>query len=186
MVAGVLVPVARAGFQLVSRNSGKILNTVAVGGILSTAWDWLTGDDDDDRRRELVKELHEVRSELAEPGKDLQEASALAQRDAQIQDELERLGIEVRATFGDPGEQRAAEQNVQRAQAAGFDAPSITAGANITSLDLKELSLLNKDVDLVASAYRIPISALPELIKSMKRLQAYSYDQLTDLMKVFS
>jgi hypothetical protein len=186
MVAPLVAVAGRAGFQLVRKNSGKILEFIGIGTALTAAYDWFTGDEDDENRKELIEELHEVRTALAEPGLDPQEAVRLATRDSEIQDELDDLGIEVRATFGDAETNEAANRNIAAARAAGLSAPSITPGANITSADLTELNRLNSDLQLVAGALRIPQSALPGALRSMKRLMAYEYQQLVTLEKALS
>jgi transcriptional regulator with XRE-family HTH domain len=85
----------RAGVSYLLRTkTGKTLATVGLYEASNAAWDWMFGTEAEDQA-ELVQELLEIRKQLNDPSTDSDELQELAERDTDIQEELEEMGITV-------------------------------------------------------------------------------------------
>jgi len=168
---------ARAGFTLVQKNSGAILTTIGLGSAAEMAWDWVFGPSySQQEQQDLVAELQTVRSQLAEPGLEPEEAMKLAQRDSEIQDALADLGIEVRADFQSAQDTQSIQQNAANA-GMSFSAER----PNVTMADTRLLLEVKKAMGTIASQFGGPKGSLPDTIAALRLLMTFDDDQLNQL-----
>jgi len=168
---------ARVGFKLIQQNSGSILATVGLGSAIDMAWDWVFGPSSAQReQQELVQELQSVRTQLAEPGLDPAEAMELAQRDSQIQDALQELGIVVEADF-QPAKQLQDIQANTMAAGAAFSKER----ANITRADTKLLMDVKRAMRTISQQFGGPKSSLPDTVAALRLLMGFDNDELRQL-----
>jgi hypothetical protein len=177
---------ASSGFKVISANSGKILAVVGLGEIVSSAWDWMTGDDNAEKQQDLIEELQSIRSELATPGLDLADAQKLAVRDDEIRKELESMGIIIEADFDDPQSKLNIQENLNNAQAAGLEIPVQGQRSNINMADARELAQIKEDMQRVLRQFGGRETLLPKTLASLKNLMSYDRQQLELIAKALS
>jgi hypothetical protein len=157
--------------------SGVAITTLTADSLFDAAWDWTFGSEADKVNQEnLVREMIDVRSKLSDPTTSPDQMQALAERNNQIQSELEALGINIQEDLG------MAQTPQQRTEYT----PVITSDTPIDPDGDGEYTL--QDIDRATSALRrlsnylgIQQRNLPALLSDMKVLMQMSEEQ----MKIF-
>jgi hypothetical protein len=153
-----------AGNFVMKNPAGQVLGLIGLDTAFNAASDYFFGTDAE-QQKELVEELMSVRKMLNDPGTPIAQAQELAARDAEIQNELESLGVSIEAA------EMIADQQVREVvPSMGFDED------NDGEYTLAEISRMSDTYREFATVFKLSFDNVPRAVSLMRQMLGINDD----------
>jgi hypothetical protein len=158
--------------NLVLKKGPQIVATLGVADLAYSAWDYVFGDTPEEEVQSLVNELKQGRALLNDPTTDPSEMQELAERDAELQEELAELGYSV--------SQEADGDTVLSSSVAEMSQEM----AGSIRYDLDQLDIIKSQMSELANMLEIPYYKTADFIRVLRALMQFSNSELESLERL--